>query len=111
VAPEIHKLLDLTIREGGSDLHLSAGIPPRIRIHGRMRDVKLAGDATGLLPDQTIEMMKAIAPQRNLLEFKEKGTTDFAYPYEDKARFRVSCTWPSIASQSVWMRETSIPAR
>jgi len=91
VAPDIHRLLDLMIREGGSDLHLSVGIPPRIRIHGRMRDVKLGGDAAGLSEEHTVDMMKAIAPQRNLLEFKEKGTTDFAYPYEDKARFRVSC--------------------
>ena len=91
MAPDIHKLFDLMIREGGSDLHLSVGIPPRIRIHGRMRDVKLSSDAGGLTEDQTVAMMKSIAPQRNLLEFKEKGTTDFAYPYEDKARFRVSC--------------------
>ena len=91
MAPEIHKLLDLVIREGGSDLHLSVGIPPRIRIHGRMRDVKLSSDAGGLSEDDTMAMMKSIAPQRNQLEFKEKGTTDFAYPYQDQARFRVSC--------------------
>jgi len=91
VAPEIHKLLDLVIREGGSDLHLSVGIPPRIRIHGRMRDVKLSADSGGLEEEHTVAMMQTIAPQRNLLEFKEKGTTDFAYPYEDIARFRVSC--------------------
>jgi twitching motility protein PilT len=91
VAPDIHRLLDLMIRENGSDLHLTVGIPPRVRIHGRMRDVQLKGDSTALTSDDTIEMMKVIAPQRNLLEFKEKGTTDFAYAYEDKARFRVSC--------------------
>jgi len=87
VAVDIKKLLDLCIEKSGSDLHLTVGIKPRVRIHGRMRDVQVAE----LTEDDTIEMMKAIAPQRNLLEFKEKGTTDFAYAYEDKARFRVSC--------------------
>ena len=87
MSADIQRLLDLTIRHGGSDLHLSVGIPPRIRVHGRMRDVKIPP----LSPDETIEMMKAIAPERNLLEFKERGTTDFAYAYGDQARFRVSC--------------------
>ncbi len=86
VGIDIRKLLDLVIRQDGSDLHLSVGIRPRIRVHGRMRDVNV----DPLRPEDTIEMMKAIAPQRNLLEFKEKGTTDFAYAYEDKARFRTS---------------------
>jgi twitching motility protein PilT len=84
---DIRKLLDLIIREDGSDIHLSVGIRPRIRVHGRMRDVQVEV----LTGEDTKEMMKAIAPQRNMLEFKEKGTTDFAYPYSDRARFRVSC--------------------
>ncbi|MHC4473200.1 MAG: type IV pilus twitching motility protein PilT [Planctomycetota bacterium] len=87
MAIHIHRLLDLVIREDGSDLHLAVGIRPRIRVHGRMRDVQLDPLST----EDTMEAMKAIAPQRNLLEFKEKGTTDFAYAYEDKARFRISC--------------------
>ncbi|MCU0727671.1 MAG: PilT/PilU family type 4a pilus ATPase [Planctomycetes bacterium] len=87
MAVDILKLLDLVIKEDGSDLHLAVGITPRIRVHGRMRNVK----AEPLKPEDTVEMMKVIAPQRNLLEFKEKGTTDFAYAYKDQARFRVSC--------------------
>jgi twitching motility protein PilT len=85
---DIFKLLDLVIKEEGSDLHLAVGIKPRIRVHGRMRNVNLP---EALKAEDTMEMMKAIAPQRNLLEFKEKGTTDFAYPYKEQARFRVSC--------------------
>jgi twitching motility protein PilT len=87
LAVDILKLLDLVIKEDGSDLHLAVGITPRIRVHGRMRNVKM----DPLRPEDTVEMMKVIAPQRNQLEFKEKGTTDFAYPYKDQARFRVSC--------------------
>ena len=88
MAIDIQKLLALCIREDGSDLHLSVGIRPRIRVHGRMRDVQIPEPLTA---DDTMEMMKAIAPQRNLLEFKEKGTTDFAYAFSDQARFRTSC--------------------
>jgi twitching motility protein PilT len=84
---DIRKLLDLIIREDGSDIHMSVGIRPRIRVHGRMRDVQV----DVLAEEDTVEAMKVIAPQRNMLEFKEKGTTDFAYPYSDQARFRVSC--------------------
>ncbi len=87
MAIDIRRLLDLIIKEDGSDIHLSVGIRPRIRIHGRMKDVQVEP----LVEEDTVEMMKAIAPQRNMLEFKEKGTTDFAYPYSEQARFRVSC--------------------
>ena len=87
MAIHIHRLLDLVIKSDGSDLHLAVGIRPRLRVHGRMRDVQV----DVLVEEDTLEMMKTIAPQRNLLEFKEKGTTDFAYPYEEKARCRVSC--------------------
>jgi twitching motility protein PilT len=86
MSQSIKTLLELMIKYGGSDLHLTVGIRPRIRVHGRMRDVN-----SGVLTEEdTSSMMKEIAPHRNQLEFREKGTTDFAYPYEDKARFRVS---------------------
>ena len=36
----IHTFLDLVLAQGGSDLHLVAGNPPRIRLHGVAYEVK-----------------------------------------------------------------------
>jgi twitching motility protein PilT len=85
-AYDIHKLMDKVIEVQGSDLHLRVGLPPALRVHARMALVP--GPALG--PDDTAEMAKALMPQRNALEFKEKGGTDFGVPHGDKGRFRVS---------------------
>ena len=68
LAPDIHRLLDLMIREGGSDLHLSVGIPPRIRIHGRMRDVKLGEHQLLLRRDGYLDRLVEV-------ELTEEGKT------------------------------------
>ncbi len=82
----IHTFLDLVLKQGGSDLHLVAGNPPRIRLHGIAYTIKYrelsADDVHGLVFD--------LIPKKNLQEFEEKGNTDFSYEYGDAARFRVN---------------------
>ncbi len=85
-AYDVHKLLDKVIDIQGTDIHLRVGRPPIMRVNSRM------GSLSGppLTPDDTAEMMRVITPQRNALEFKEKGGTDFGFAHGDRARFRVS---------------------
>jgi len=82
----ILKLLDKVIEVQGSDIHIRVGRPPTLRVNARMGIM----DGPPLLPADTEEMMKVITPQRNALEFKEKGGTDFGMAHGDKGRFRVS---------------------
>lgn len=83
---DLHRLLDLVIKEEASDLHLAVGRPPIIRLHGLLRAV---GNQT-LTPEDTAEAMKSVTPERNMREFQESGGTDFAFSYGDKGRFRSS---------------------
>jgi twitching motility protein PilT len=83
---EISRLLDLVVKQNCSDLHLTVGRPPVVRHQARLRDINMPA----LTPDDTIAFMKEITPPRGLEELKEKGGTDFAYAFEDRARFRVS---------------------
>ncbi|MHC4924054.1 MAG: type IV pilus twitching motility protein PilT [Planctomycetota bacterium] len=84
---DIHKLLDKVVEVDGSDLHIRVGRPPTLRVSARMGTM----DGPPLKPEDTAEMAKAIMPQRNALEFKEKGGTDFGMAHgESGARFRVS---------------------
>ena len=82
----IQKLLDKVIEVQGSDIHLRVGRPPTLRVNARMGVM----DGPPLVPADTEEFAKAIMPQRNALEFKEKGGTDFGVSHGDKGRFRVS---------------------
>ncbi len=83
---QIDRLLDTMIKQGGSDLHLTVGKPPCIRLHGRLRELK----TKVLDSEDTIALMKSIASERAQQELQEQGSCDFGFAYGDQARFRVS---------------------
>lgn len=82
--PQIDQFLKLLVQQKGSDLHLSCGSPPVMRVHGHLQRIKFR--------DLTPQDMKALVPeimddeQRVLLE--EDQDIDFAYEIPDVARFR-----------------------
>jgi len=80
------KLLETVYVQGASDLHISVGQPPVIRLHGRL--IRL--ETKVLEPDDTVALMKSITPDRCQQELQQTGTTDFGMAYGDKARFRCS---------------------
>jgi twitching motility protein PilT len=82
----IDKLLQATVKQDASDLHLAVGQPPVLRIHGRLQKLK-----TKILePEDTVALMKSITPDRCQQELQEQGGTDFGFAFGDVARFRVS---------------------
>lgn len=83
---EINKLLDLVIKQGGSDLHLAVGKPPCIRIDGELRNINVPP----LTPENTAMLMKSITSERKQQELSEEGGADFALSFSESARFRVS---------------------
>jgi len=83
---QIDKLLETVVRERVSDLHITTGQPPVVRVGGRM--VKL--ETKSLEPEDTVSLMKSITPERNQQELQERGGTDFGFAFGDKARFRVA---------------------
>ncbi len=82
----IDRLLETVIKQGASDLHLTVGKPPTLRLHGRLRELK----TKELDADDTSALMRSITPDRNQQELQEEHTTDFGFAYGEKARFRVS---------------------
>lgn len=83
---QIDRLLETVIRQGASDLHLSNGRPPTVRLHGKLRSL-----ATKVLdPDDLVSLMKSVTPERAQQELQEDGSCDFGFAYGDEARFRVA---------------------
>lgn len=82
----IDKLLSAAIKQGASDLHITVGQPPVLRLHGRMQKLK----TKVLEHEDTMGLMKSITPDRCQQEFQETGSTDFGFAFGDAARFRVS---------------------
>ncbi len=82
----IDKLLQAAVKQGASDIHIVVGQPPVFRLHGRMRKL----ETKTLEPEDTVALMKSIAPDRCQRELQENGSSDFGFAFGDQARFRVS---------------------
>jgi twitching motility protein PilT len=83
---QIDRLLDTVVKLGASDLHLTVGRPPTLRLHGHLRNLQ----TKVLDSDDMVSLMKAITPERSQQELQEEGGCDFGFAYGDAARFRVS---------------------
>jgi twitching motility protein PilT len=83
---QIDRLLDTVIKLGASDLHLTVGRPPTLRLHGGLRNLQ----TKVLDSDDMVSLMKAITSERSQQELQEEGGCDFGFAYGDAARFRVS---------------------
>ena len=83
---DIFPILDACIEQRASDVHLSVGRRPVLRIHGSLIEI----DGPTLTKEHLLALSKQILPERNAKELEEVGTTDFGYPYKDRIRFRTS---------------------
>ena len=84
---EIDKLLMHLKDSDGSDLHLAAGLEPRMRAKGRIGVI----DGWGVLDDtQLRDLMREIAIHKAWHEYERTGDLDFAYGIEGMARFRAN---------------------
>jgi twitching motility protein PilT len=81
------ELLVEVLDKGASDLHITAGARPTIRLHGSLGQLE---DRPILTPPVIQRMMYAILTQRQREKFEEELELDFAYAVPGKARFRVN---------------------
>ncbi|MEH7074216.1 type IV pilus twitching motility protein PilT [Neobacillus drentensis] len=96
---QIDAILRAAIEYKASDVHLTVGVPPVMRING---DLKRYGTDI-LLPADTEAMAKAIVPENMWDSFKEKGELDFSYGVPGSSRFRVN-TYHQRKSVSLALR-------
>lgn len=71
---------------GGSDLHLSSGSQPIVRLHGELQRVKYKV----LDHDELKTLLYEITPESKIKEFEEKGEVDFSYEVPGIARYRAN---------------------
>jgi twitching motility protein PilT len=113
----IDDLLAVTVERGASDLHLTAGSPPVIRVNGRLERLV---DHDKITPDETRTMLYRIlsTEQQKLLETRRQ--IDFSYSIPGLARFRVNtyfqrtsvgAAFRMIPAQIKPLEELGIPTR
>ncbi len=83
---DITQLLTFAHREGASDVHLSSGEPPMVRMHGDMKRI----EHPALTPEQVHNMLFDIMSDAVRKTFQESNDADFSFELGDIARFRVN---------------------
>ncbi len=83
----LHELFRYLKDQDGSDLHLGATMPPRIRVHGEIETV----ESWAALSSEELEaMQREIVSEEQWKEYESSGDLDFAYGLEGVARFRAN---------------------
>ena len=83
---KIDAFFNLMFEQKASDLHLSTGNPPILRIHGELQRV----DFPPLENDALKAMLYEIAPEYKIKLFEETGDVDFGYEIPGVSRFRAN---------------------
>src|SRR6201997_2208106 len=82
----IHDLLDLLVKQKGSDLFITAGFPPALKIDGKIAPVS----KTALTPQHTIELVRSVMNDKQAAEFESTKECNFAINPPGIGRFRVN---------------------
>ena len=85
--PNLAAFLEAVIDLNGSDLHLTTGLPPMIRVHGDLQPLK---GFRKLFPQDLQTMIYSILTQRQRERFETDLELDVSYSLPGKARFRVN---------------------
>ncbi len=83
---EIAELLAFGVKNKASDLHLSAGLPPMIRVHGDVRRINVPA----LSHDDVHGMVYDIMNDGQRKQYEENLECDFSFEIPNLARFRVN---------------------
>ncbi len=82
----IHELLMYAVKQGASDLHISAGEVPSLRIHGEIQRI----NAPPISGDDCKRLLFSVMNERQKSNFEEHLESDFSIGIENVARFRVN---------------------
>ncbi len=103
---EVNRLLSLMVEKGASDLFITAGIPPSIKLHGKVIPVT----TTPLSPEKARESVLSVMNDKQRKEFMETKELNFAVSARGVGRFRASAFYQRNLVGIVFRRiETRIP--
>ncbi|MCP8899935.1 PilT/PilU family type 4a pilus ATPase [Gilvimarinus xylanilyticus] len=103
---DFDRLLQLMVDKGASDLFITAGVPPSIKLHGKV----VPATATALAPEKARELVLSVMNEKQRREFLEEKELNFAISARGIGRFRASAFYQRNLAGMVLRRiETQIP--
>ena len=82
--PNLHQLLKAMIEKGASDLHITTGTPPQLRIDGRLVPLK----TPPLTPVETRQLCYSVLTDAQKSKFEEENELDLSFGVKGLSRFR-----------------------
>jgi len=82
----IHEMLKTMVEKGASDLHITTGIPPMLRLHGKVVSL----DEQPLGPAETKQIAYSMMTDAQKQKFEEQKELDFSFGVKGLARFRAN---------------------
>ena len=83
---EMTELLAFSVKNGASDLHISAGIPPSVRVDGDLRRINLPE----LSHEEVLALLYNVMTDEQIQQYEEHWEIDFSFAIPSLARFRVN---------------------
>lgn len=103
---DMKELLAFSVEQKASDVHIAAGIPPKLRIHGKLVDV----EGPKLTPADAAACIGTTMNDRHKEVLRNKGEVDFSYASPETGRFRVNVYMDRGNMAAAYRRvETEIP--
>jgi twitching motility protein PilT len=84
---DLNEILTVAVKANGSDIHIKTGLPPIVRIDGKLHPIP---NSQRLSPDLVASMAHSMMNERKLRIFEENSEVDLAYAVPGLGRFRVS---------------------
>ncbi len=84
--PNLHDLLKEMIDKGASDVHITTGIPPMMRLHGHLTPI----GSQALTPSETKAMAYSILTDQQKQKFEEQKELDLSFGVKALSRFRAN---------------------
>ena len=103
---DMKELLAFSVEAKASDVHIAVGIPPKLRINGRLTEVEVPP----LTPADAAEAIGATMKERHVAILKDRGEVDFSFDSPETGRFRVNVYMDRGNMAAAYRRvETQIP--
>ncbi|PIE35544.1 type IV pili twitching motility protein PilT [candidate division KSB3 bacterium] len=112
---DLHELLSIMYEQGSSDLHISTGIPPTIRVDGELQALD---DMSSLSPAETKSLVYSVLTDAQKHLFEETNELDFSFGVKGLCRFRgnafiqrgaVGAVFRTIPYQILSFKELGLP--
>ncbi len=85
---DIKDILSQAEEAGASDVHITVGLPPKMRVNGKLIPMDNFGK---LMPPDTYEIAYGIMNDKQKRDFEEHGQKDLSFSIQGRGRYRVNC--------------------